>query len=195
MWLPFLQCGAALPLCRCTVLRPKVLLTHNNAEHTTTCNSTSRTSLETDFLRPNRGGCDCALRSHSHDRRCLCGAYASRDMNMVMLSVVITRITTLITQHTPKGDDRLSSMSNRPYYPFVHWGKPLSPTEPKQSGCIAAAGKHSDAILLSAALSSLEDAALKILISFNWQIPILATTMKRRSRRRSKASPGKQSSH
>ena len=114
---------------------------------------------------------------------------------MVMLSVVITIITTLITQHTPKGDDRLSSMSNRPYYPFVHWGKPLSPTEPKQSGCIAAAGKHSDAILLSAALSSLEDAALKILISFNWQIPILATTMKRRSRRRSKASPGKQSSH
>ena len=47
--------------------------------------------------------------------------------------VVITRIITLLTGHTPKGDNRLSSMLNRPYYPFVHWGKPLPPTEPKQS--------------------------------------------------------------
>ena len=33
--------------------------------------------------------------------------------------VVITRIITLLTGHTPKGDNRLSSMLNRPYYPFL----------------------------------------------------------------------------
>ena len=83
--LPFLQCGAALPLCRCTVLRSKVLLTRNDAEHTATCNLTSKTSLETESFRPIRGGCDCALRSHSHTRRWLGGAYASTDMDMVLL--------------------------------------------------------------------------------------------------------------
>ena len=46
----------------------------------------------------------------------------STDMNVVMISRRYYRITTLVTRHTNKGDDRLSSMSNRPYCPFLLLG-------------------------------------------------------------------------
>ena len=141
-----------------------MLLTRNDAEHTATCNLTSKTSLETECFRPIRGGCDCALRSHSHTRRWLGGAYASTDMDMVLLlrSYYKNNYTTNRT-HTQRRQQTFVDVES-PVLPFSftgvsHFHQP-SPSSPR--AVLLKLARLCVLFLRYADLSTLKESALKI---------------------------------